>query len=299
MNSLEKDWLLFVTVAEEKNITKAANKLFITQPALSYKINQLEKTFNAPLFIRTTKGVSLTETGEMYYSYAKDMLLRTEEFQNEIANKKSTISGTLRIGSSAIFANFELPTLLSTFTKIYPDVKVQLHTGVSTTIAQSFINNDIHVAIFRGNHTPPGEKILLYNDPICLVLANDCRKENMVNRSIIRYTTDQSLYSIIDTWWKENYTVPLKQDIWVDTMATCREFIKKNLGWSILPYTGLEHSHQDVVIEPLYWTNGEPIVRPTYLYYTPEMLQRKAVQAFVDFMKEYAEKRANNELTMV
>ena len=49
MSILEKDWLLFVTVAEEKNMTKAANKLFITQPALSYKINQIEKNFNMPL----------------------------------------------------------------------------------------------------------------------------------------------------------------------------------------------------------------------------------------------------------
>ena len=299
MSILEKDWLLFVTVAEEKNMTKAANKLFITQPALSYKINQIEKNFNIPLFIRTTKGMLLTEAGEMYYHYVKNMIEMTENFQNELANKKSTIAGTLRIGSAAIFANFELPSLLSNFTKLYPEVKLQLQTGMSAAITHSFVNNNVHVAIIRGTHNPPGESILLYDDPICLVTAKDCRKSNMVNRSMVRYTTDQSLYSIMDAWWKENFDVPLKQDIWVDTMATCREFVKNNLGWSILPYTGLENLHDEVNIEPLYWASGEPILRSTALYYTPEALQRRAVKAFVDYMKEYAERRKAHGLTLV
>lgn len=82
MDSIEKDWELFLTIAQEQNITKAANKLFMSQPALSYRLTQLEKNFDEPLFIRTTKGVILTETGELYYQYALDSVKRKKNLMS-------------------------------------------------------------------------------------------------------------------------------------------------------------------------------------------------------------------------
>ncbi|SUP43793.1 LysR family transcriptional regulator [Veillonella criceti] len=287
MDTLEKDWDIFLTIAQEQNITKAANKLFISQPALSYRLTQLEKNFDEPLFIRTTKGVILTETGELYYQYALDSLKRKHEFEEALENRKHIISGPLQLGSSSIFANYELPSILAGFTNQYPHVQLHLQTGISSRIAQLFTNNDIHIGIIRGHHAPTGEKIYLNSEPICLVTSKDCNREALTTVPQIRYTTDPSLYTIMDTWWNQNFDTPPNTSLYVDTMATCRRFIQKNLGWSILPYTGLEYFKDDIYIEPLYWDNGLPIERETNLYYHVRTPQRKPVQAFINYMQKY------------
>ena len=169
MDHLEKDWHLFITIAETGNLTKAANQLYVSQPALSYRLTQLEKQFDEPLFTRIPRGVVLTETGELYYNYAKDMLKLKEDFESSLENKKNTISGVLSLGCSSIFANYELPDILEGFTKAYPDVRIQLKTGISSKISDFYQAGDVHVAIIRGPVPTMGEKYLINQDPICLV----------------------------------------------------------------------------------------------------------------------------------
>lgn len=290
MDPLEKDWEIFIAIADEQNITKAANQLYMSQPALSYRLTQLEKSFSEPLFIRKAKGVILTETGELYYSYAKDMLARKREFDESLENRKSVVAGTLLIRSSAIFANYELPTILEGFTKLYPHVKLHLQTGISSHIRHLFANNEIHIGIIRGSHYPIGEHILIRTEPICLVMPKAYDRKSIQQLPQIRYATDHDLYNLLDTWWKENYSTPPNDFIHLDTMDTCRRFIQKGLGWSILPTTGLSRYAESLTIEPLYRKTGDPILRKTGLYYHSHDLHRKPVHAFIEYMKEYIEK---------
>ncbi len=296
MDGREKEWKLFITVAEEKNITRAADKLFMTQPSLSYRLTQLEKDMAEPLLIRSTRGVELTETGELYYEYCLDMLKRTVLFEETLENKKSTISGTLHLGSSSIFANYELPDILEGFTKQYPKVNIHVRTGMSQEISQLFTDNEIHVAIIRGPHYPSGERLPISVEPICLVTSKDCNHEELPTLPLIRYKTDPALYSIVDMWWKENFAEPYNNCIELDTMETCRHFIQRGLGWSLLPWTGLARLKDTLYIKSLYWKSGAPILRETNLYYRDQQPYRKPVKAFLDYMQEYVKDKANSKV---
>lgn len=290
MDHLEKDWHLFITIAETGNLTKAANRLYVSQPALSYRLTQLEKQFDEPLFIRMPRGLALTETGELYYNYAKDMLKRKEDFESSLENKKNTISGVLSLGCSSIFANYELPDILEGFTKAYPDVRIQLKTGISSKISDFYQAGDVHVAIIRGPVPATGEKYLINQDPICLVTnnklpAHEWPRPDLITLPLIRYDTARDLYTLLDNWWKEQYDAPPNDSIHVDTMATCRQFIRKNLGWSILPKTGLGRFADEFYMEPLYWADGTPIVRDTHIVYNVSTLFRKPVKAFIEYIQ--------------
>ncbi|MEG0457062.1 MAG: LysR family transcriptional regulator, partial [Oscillospiraceae bacterium] len=125
MNNLEL-YKVFKTVADTKSFSAAAKKLYITQPAISQGIKQLENDANTTLFIRNSKGVTLTAEGEMLYGYvssAFDLLSTGEE---RLIKMKKLLDGELKIGAGdTISEHFILP-ILEKFHNLYPNIKIQL-----------------------------------------------------------------------------------------------------------------------------------------------------------------------------
>lgn len=287
MEYTKKDLQMFITLGDTKNITKTANQLYISQPAISYRLSQWEQQLGESLCIRTTRGIRLTEAGEMLYNFAKTVLQEEQHFIDQLQESQHMLKGTLHIGSSSIFANYHLPAILEGFSQLHRHVQIHLYTGISSDISQKFNNNQIDIAFIRGEQKISGQKLFLSKEPLCLVTAKTTKQEDLLQLPQIRYTTDPSLYTIMDTWCKENFDTPPLHSIYLDSMATCRHFIKRNLGWAILPYTGLESLGNDLQIQPLYWKTGDPIERETSMYYHDITPQRKTTAAFIDYLKNY------------
>lgn len=113
-----REWETFITVVEEGNMTKAAEKLFISQPALSYRIRQMEAALGNALLLRTAEGIILTPQGEIYHDYCKRMVQEQEKLSEALNAISGKIQGTLKIASSINFADYELPKLLSRFREL-------------------------------------------------------------------------------------------------------------------------------------------------------------------------------------
>ena len=108
----DREWQTFVTVVDEGNITRAAEKLFLSQPALSYRLRHMEKALGHSLLLRTAEGIALTAQGEIFYDYCKRMMQDQEALENAMNSASGKIQGTLKIASSINFADYELPALL-------------------------------------------------------------------------------------------------------------------------------------------------------------------------------------------
>lgn len=100
---IERDWLVLQTLYNEKNITKAAQKLYISQPALTNRIQQLEKEFGVQIVNRGRRGVQFTPQGEYLATCAHDMLLSIQMMKENVQNMENNVAGTLRLGVSNIF----------------------------------------------------------------------------------------------------------------------------------------------------------------------------------------------------
>jgi DNA-binding transcriptional LysR family regulator len=116
----DRDWVLLKTIAEERNITRAAEKLYISQPAITYRVRLLEREFAAKLLIRTPNGVILTPQGEHLLNYAKEMLLLLAKTKERLAGFEGRVRGPLRIGSSAVFANYRCLRCFTAFGSCTP-----------------------------------------------------------------------------------------------------------------------------------------------------------------------------------
>lgn len=138
---------VFLHVAEEGSFSAAAKKLALTQPTVSFHIDNLEKNFGCPLFTRTSKGVLLTIYGEKLYETTRTINSLVASTHNEIQAMAQGSAGRILLGASTIPADYILPQLLSGFLKEHPGLTVFLVTGDSHTILKKFHNGEIPIAI--------------------------------------------------------------------------------------------------------------------------------------------------------
>ncbi len=126
---------VFHAVAKQRSFTRAAEALFMTQPAVTFQIRQLEEQYRTRLFERRTGDVALTPAGELVFSYAERILALNDELDTRLAELSGEVSGQLLIGASTTIGETLLPQLLGEFDALYPRVRARLIVGNSETIA--------------------------------------------------------------------------------------------------------------------------------------------------------------------
>ncbi|KAF1683733.1 LysR family transcriptional regulator [Veillonella sp. R32] len=284
----EKEWQTFVTVVAEGNITKAADKLFLSQPALSYRLRHLEEDLGCPLLLRTNEGITLTPQGEVFHAYCRRMLEETESLKQSIGEMSGEIQGTLKIASSINFADYQLPHLLSLFTEKYPHIHMQVKSGYSSHVNKMFNGGEVMIAITRGNFKESTNSIKLFEEPYCLVYKDKVSIDDLASLPWIQYRTDGSISSIVESWRSENLPTSLEPAMELDSMVTCRHFVREGLGWAILPYLGLGSCKDEGIhVAPIYHKDGTPFMRSTLLHFSEVSTKLIAAKTFIDYVCEH------------
>lgn len=281
----EKDWVILDTIYKVRNITKASERLYISQPALTYRIKQLEEEFKVKILLRGKKGVEFTSEGEYLFQYANRMLSDLRKAKEHLLNLDNTVKGTLRLGVSSTYARYELPEILSNFLKLYPDIEIILKTGWSLEMNHLMQKEEAHVGIIRGNYNFPGNKILLSEENIYVVSKNPIELDELPSLPRINYETDHTLKTNIDNWWQESFNIPPNYTMDVDRIDTCREMVLGGLGYAILPdicIKGYENLYKIAITSP---ENKNNYSRQTWLVFRENTLELSVVKAFVEYMK--------------
>ena len=278
------NWEVLLTLYEEKNITKTAEKLYISQPAITYRIQQIEKDFNTKIITRGKKGVVFTTQGEYLVNYAKEMMTQLRKTKDHIQNMKKTVQGILRLGVSSNFALYRLPALLKRFLDLYPDVEINVKTGWSSEVLHYLQKEEVQVAILRGDHSWTDEQQLLFEEGLYIVSKERIDLRELPDKGRINYKTDYHLKNTIDNWWYKQFSKPPLVTMDVDRIETCKELVKKGLGYAIFPSISLNH---DENLHTIKLKNGNKmILRPTWLLYRKSSLELSVINAFVNFIHE-------------
>jgi len=159
---------VFHTVARLLSFTKAAERLHMTQPAVTFQVRQLEEYFNTRLFDRTHNRISLTDVGKKIYEYADRIFELYSEMENAVREMTGEISGALTIGASTTIAEYMLPTLLGDFKEKYPEVTIHLKVANSDNIVSMVENNTIDLGVVE---SPVGNKNLV---------VETCKRDQLV-----------------------------------------------------------------------------------------------------------------------
>lgn len=142
---------VFYSVAMNKSFTKASKELFITQPAISKHIHELEMQYKTPLFDRTGGRISLTRAGELLLSHTNVLLSAYRQMDFEMNLLTDHFSGELRLGASTTVSQYVLPPVLSSFIHKFPDIRISLVNGNSRDIEQALCDGKITLGMIEGN----------------------------------------------------------------------------------------------------------------------------------------------------
>lgn len=168
---------VFQTVAQQLSFTAAARALYISQPAVTRHINELEKNIQKPLFHRHGNRISLTKEGELLLTFIRKIMSLYEEFDTEIKALQNTLSGQLKVGASTTVAQYLLPAILAQFKKVHPQTQLFLQNANTREIEQRVSEQKIDIGIIEGQALNP----LLHYEPfikdeIVLVTRADNQK---------------------------------------------------------------------------------------------------------------------------
>lgn len=137
-------------IATEKNFTKAADLLYLSQPSLSKQIKTLEKNLDISLINRENHKISLTENGKIFLQYSERILALCEESCRALIDLKNGERGDLIIGASQTIGTYLLPRILALFAKNYPQINLKVQVNSTRVISKNVINREIDLAIVGG-----------------------------------------------------------------------------------------------------------------------------------------------------
>ncbi|WP_436940518.1 LysR family transcriptional regulator [Staphylococcus xylosus] len=280
-----KDLEVIKILDDERNITSAATKLYISQPSLSYKINTLEQELGVPLLIRSKKGIRFTAQGSHLVDYAKKTLNGFNKMKDYLRSIDNEDEGVIRLGVSQNLARYDLPELLSSFTDDFQKVQFKIVTSWSQSIYKLIESNEVSLAIVRGDVSWKGYKTLLNKEPICIISKDEIDLEKLPSKSRIAFETDTRLQNTIDSWWKESYNEPPNEAMLIDNLESCLKLVEKGMGYAIAPNIGVRE-YENLNVVPIKNKENEIIYRDTWLLYREEE-DYPLMQKFIKHIKAY------------
>ncbi len=241
----------FLAVAESGSFSTAAERLFLTQPAVSKRIAQLEQQLGTRLFDRVSRRVRLTEAGEALLPRARQVLLDLEDMGRAISNLTGTVSGTLRIGTSHHIGLHRLPPVLRRFSRQYPDVKLDIHFIDSEEAWEAVLHGDLEMGVVTlpPQPDPRLHSQAVWQDPLVFMAAPEhplarlkrVPLETLTGYSAILPSPVTFTRRIVESLFEEQ-ALTLNISMSTNYLETIHMMVSIGLGWSVLPETMLDDS---------------------------------------------------------
>lgn len=231
---------IFYVVANHSNITKASEELSISQPAISKSIKNLEEQLGGQLFVRTKRGVVLTEEGKEFYNYIKQAIEYINNAENKFTDLINLETGCIKIGISTTLTKEFLLPYLEEFHSLYPKIDIQIITNLTSDLMPKLRNGLIDIVILNLNDKNYGNDIDIIkcrkiND--CFVVNNKYKDltlkemsiKDLNNYPLILQAKGSNTREFLDNIARENGVV-LKPNIELASYSLVVEFSKIGLG---------------------------------------------------------------------
>ncbi len=286
---------VFHAVARQLSFTKAAEVLFMTQPAVTFQIKQLEEHFNTRLFDRGHGRISLTPAGELVLAYAEKILGLSGEMDVRLAEMTGEVGGSLLVGASTTIAEFLLPRILGEFKSKYPNVRPRLIVANSESIETRVAEHTIDIGFIESpSHQPnlqtevccEDELQVICNPKFPLARLKEVAPQHLVDHPFVSREPGSGTREFTEVYLRKHgvdidHMMPVME---LGSPVALLEVVETGLGYAIASRTSVMKSLRlgDLVSIPL----KPRLTRKLSMVYPKEKFRSRLVTAFVDFATE-------------
>ena len=287
--------IILRAVANDGSFNRAAQTLYITQPAVSLQIRNLEKQLKITLFDRAKKQVKLTETGHLFLRYGNRILSLCEESARVLNDLSDLHSGKLILGASQTTGTYLMPKIIALFRQRYPNVQVELHVDSTRRIAWKMINGQIDVGIVGGEIPLKLRKILdvtpYVEDELALILPKShpfvkhitINKEKLYSLKFIALDSGSTIRTVVDdVLVKSGIDVTrLQIEMELNSIEAIKNAVQSGLGVAFVSVSAI---NKELELGLLSWVKIDEIIvkRMLSLILNPNRYKSKASENFTD-----------------
>lgn len=284
----------FITVAEELNFSKAAEKLYMSQPPLSNQIKALERELDTLLFVRGGRFLQLTESGKLYYRHAKEILALADKASSEVKALGKGMTGKISIGLVEGAAPNIASKWIESFVHIFPGIRFKIVDGNSDELVDKLRSGLIDLAVITNpcDHTLLNcikvgqERITAFmskDNPLAQLPENTIALSCLKNQPLL-VPSRKSYIDMIYDWFKEIESIPniiCEMDNYLDVVALS----ESNIGISLFPRTSYVFNSQIVTKEVV---DSERYVDYMFVWLKGKPLSL-AYETFIDYVKNHSQ----------
>ncbi len=293
---------VFHAVAKHGSFTRAADALFMTQPAVTFQIKQLEDQYGTRLFDRRHGSITLTPAGELVLDYARRILALSDEMDIRVAELTGEMRGPLLVGASTTIAEFMLPRVLGEFNALYPQVRARLIVGNSVSIESQVADHALDVGLIEAPAKQSGLSSLnCCEDELQVICVPDyplaefaaLRPGDLVDYEFISREPGSGTRAITDSYFAEHGIAPetLKAQMELGSPEALKGVVATGLGFAIVSraVAAKEIELGELRGIPL----DPPLKRGLYLVHPQERFQSKLLATFIDFARRKLKEQAS------
>ena len=241
-------------IATEKNFTKAAEILYLSQPSLSKQIKTLEKNLDVLLINRENNKISLTENGKVFLEYSERILGLCEESCRALIDLKNGERGNLTVGASQTIGTYLMPRVLALFAQNYPQINLKVQVNSTQIIAQNVISREIDIAVVGGEIPNELKKNLtvenFVEDEFSLIVSKShpfaikkiITKEDLYHLNFITLNSNSTIRKFIDNILTQNEieTKQLKIIMQLNSIEGIKTAVSLGLGAAFVSSSAIE-----------------------------------------------------------
>jgi DNA-binding transcriptional LysR family regulator len=285
---------VFHAVAKHLSFTRAADALFMTQPAVTFQIKQLEEQYGTRLFERRHGGISLTPAGEMVLSYAQKILALSDEMETRLSEMTGEMRGPLLVGASTTIAEFMLPRVLGEFNAAYPQVRARLIVANSESIESRVAEHTLDVGLIEVPAKTSGlTSQICCEDELLVICAPDyplagqksVKPAALAEYEFISREPGSGTREITDAYFLGHKVPPesLKTQMELGSPEALKGVVSTGLGFAIVSRAVVDKEVQlgELLAIPL----DPPLKRSLYLVFQKDRFQSRLTATFIEFTR--------------
>ena len=258
----------FVEIARTGNLSRAAEALFVTQPALTSRLQVLERELGSELFVRTRRGMRLTEAGKAFLPFAVRSLETVAEGRRLVAEIAQGGAGELTIGAAPAVSTYVLPALLKEFHEAHPKVRLSVRTGHSEEVLELVLRDQVEVGLTRELRHPGIVSVPVYEDELVLVANRDhpfarrvvIRMEELGGEELILFDRTSSYHDLTNALFRAAGVEPAGV-MELDNIDAAKKMVQQGLGVALLPQTAVAAELDAGSLRVVVIAGAEPVRR--------------------------------------